>query len=497
MDVLPEILFSQAAEQAQSKHVRRLAEAGRLRKLYAGVYSSNLKAPDEAVVLRNWREIVGHLLPGAVVSHRSAFDGRPFEGALVLTRGKTRRTLELPGLTIEVLPGPGPVPEGVARDVPYGELFVASEARRFLENLTRGRGWDARVLPQQEIEALLDKMLALRGEHRLNDLREACRTLAQQLDLETEFKRLDGLIGALLGTHEAKKLTSRQALARAAGRPYDPARLEIFDALFAALNGEVFAPVPDPAPTGEALENFAFFEAYFSNFIEGTTFTVDEAQSIVFDGQIIENRSADSHDVLGTFAAATRSPWRDQPPADAQAFLAWLKSVNAQVLQQRPDKRPGDWKDQLNQAGSTVFVMPELVPGTLREGFERVQALTDPTARALMMMFLVTEVHPFVDGNGRTARLAMNALLTAAGQSRIIVPTVYREDYLLPLKALSNNTDPRPFIGAMTRIQAWSAAFNYQQARARLQEQLAACNAFREDLTNYRLVFPERAPAPA
>ena len=77
MDTLPEILISQAAEQAQSKHVRRLAAAGRLRKLYAGVYSSNLKAHDEAVVLRNWREIVGHLLPGAVVSHRSR--GRRFE----------------------------------------------------------------------------------------------------------------------------------------------------------------------------------------------------------------------------------------------------------------------------------------------------------------------------------------------------------------------------------------------------------------------------------
>ena len=197
--------------------------------------------------------------------------------------------------------------------------------------------------------------------------------------------------------------------------------------------------------------------------------------------------------MLGTFAAATRSPWRDQPPADSDAFLAWLKSVNAHVMQQRPDKRPGDWKDQPNRAGSTLFVQPELVPGTLREGFARAQALTDSTARALMMMFIVTEVHPFVDGNGRTARLAMNAVLTAAGQCRIIVPTVYREDYLLPLKALSSNSEPRPFISAMTRIQAWSAAFDYQQPRQRLQEQLAACNAFQEDLANYRLVFPERA----
>jgi hypothetical protein len=493
MDALPELLFSEAADQAQSRRVRRMAADGRLRKLYAGVYTSNLDAPAESVVLRQWRDIASHLLPGAVVSHRSAFDGKPHEGRLIVTRGKTRRTLDLPGLAIEVLPGAGAVAEGTARDVPYGGVFLSSEPRRFLENLSRGRGSSERVLPQQELEVQLDKMLALRGEQRLNDLRDACRALAEPLGLVPEFARLDGLVGALLGTHTARKLTARQALARAAGRPYDPLRLELFDALFSSLNREVFAVVADPAASGVARENYAFFEAYFSNFIEGTTFTVDEAERIVFDGQIIENRSADSHDVLGTFAAATRSPWRDKPATDGEAFFAWLKSVNAQVMQQRPDKQPGEWKNLANQAGSTMFVLPELVPGTLREGFARIQALTDAVARALMTMFVVTEVHPFVDGNGRTARLAMNAVLTAAGQSRIIVPTVYREDYLLPLKALSNNAEPAPFIAAMKRIQKWSAAFVYGQPREQLRAQLAACHAFEEDLRNYRLVFPERA----
>jgi Fic family protein len=70
-------------------------------------------------------------------------------------------------------------------------------------------------------------------------------------------------------------------------------------------------------------------------------------------------------------------------------------------------ERPGEWKDLVGQAGSTVFVLPEFVPGTLREAFERVLALVDRLARALMMMFVVGEVHPFIDGNGRTARLAM------------------------------------------------------------------------------------------
>ena len=472
MDTLPEILFSQGTDQAQSKRVRRLAADGHLRKLYAGVYTSNLDAPAESVVLRHWRAIVGHLLPGGVISHRSAFDGRPQAGKLLVTRGRTRRKLELPGLTVEVLPGQPAVTDGAARDVPYGSLFLASESRRFLENLSRGRGWSERVLPQQEVEVQLDKMLALRGEHRLNDLRDACRTLAALLDMTPQFARLDGIVGALLGTHAARNLSARQSLARAAGRPYDPSRLDLFDTLFSALNREVFAAIADPAPAGLARENFAFFESYFSNYIEGTTFTVAEAESIVFDGRIIENRSADSHDILGTFAAATRSPWRDRRPGRVVT---------------------GGWdKDRVNQAGSTVFVLPELVPGTLREAFERILALVDPLARALMTMFVVSEVHPFIDGNGRTARLAMNCVLSAVGLSRIIVPTVYREDYLLPLKALSNNADAKPFVAAMTRIQSWSAAFDYGVPRDQLRARLAACHAFEEDLKSYRLVFPER-----
>ncbi len=382
MDTLPELLFSHAADPAQSKRVRRMAADGRVRKLYAGVYTSNLDGPADAIVLRHWHAIVGHLLPGGVVSHRSAIDGRPHEGRLVISRGSTRRTLELPGLAIEVLPGPAAVTEGATRDAPYGGLYISSEPRRFLENLTRGRAWAGRVIPQEALEAQLEKMLSLRGEHRLNGLRDACRALAGLLDMATEFKRLDEIISALLGTRTAHRLSARSALARAAGRPHDPARLELFETLFAALNREVFAVVSDPAATGESRENFAFFEAYFSNFIEGTTFTVNEAERIVFEGQIIENRSADSHDVLGTYAAATRPPWRDRPPADGDAFLAWLKSVNAQVMQQRPDKKPGEWKDLVNQAGSTLFVLPELVPGTLREGFERIRALVDPVARA-------------------------------------------------------------------------------------------------------------------
>jgi hypothetical protein len=71
-----------------------------------------------------------------------------------------------------------------------------------------------------------------------------------------------------------------------------------------------------------------------------------------------------------------------------------------------------------------------------------------------------------------------------------IIPTVYREDYLLPVKALSQNRIAEPLIGALSRAQRWSAAFDYSSPRTQLRESLARCNAFQEDLRNYKLLFP-------
>ena len=84
----------------------------------------------------------------------------------------------------------------------------------------------------------------------------------------------------------------------------------------------------------------------------------------------------------------------------------------------------------------------------------------------------------------------MNCMLSATNLSRIVIPTVYREDYLLPLKALSHNEVAEPLLASLGRAQRWSAAFDYAQPRPALRDALARCNAFQEDIRNYRLLFP-------
>ncbi len=77
------------------------------------------------------------------------------------------------------------------------------------------------------------------------------------------------------------------------------------------------------------------------------------------------------------------------------------------------------------------------------------------------MMYLVAEVHPFTDGNGRVARVLMNAELSAVGEQRIVIPIVYRDNYLQGLRALSRNGNPRPLIRVLDFAQAYAAAIDW------------------------------------
>ena len=113
-------------------------------------------------------------------------------------------------------------------------------------------------------------------------------------------------------------------------------------------------------------------------------------------------------------------------------------------------------------------------------------------------MFLIAEVHPFADGNGRTARIMMNAELVAAGEERIVVPTVFRSHYLSALKALSQNGRAEPLIRMLDFAQKWTAAIDWRTVEETRRE-LDACNAFLDpavaDEEGKRLRMPERISA--
>lgn len=481
-----EIVFG-SADTRISTAISREVRAGRLRRIAPKLYTTNLKDAPASIIRRHLYRILAHYYPGAVVSHRSALEGGVGrDDTLFLTYKYTRR-VALPGVTIRLLAGKGPV-EG---DNPFMEgLYFASRARALLENLqpARARGGTSKRWSRERLEEYLDEIARVHGEAELNRLRDQARRIAPRLGLKVELEVLDALIGSVLGTRKGK-LTAETARARAAGTPYDAHRLERFMTLFAALHRAVLPVRRTPRLTREGVQHLAFFEAYFSNYIEGTEFVLDEAADIVFRGKIVPQRPADAHDILGTFRIVANSEEMRRVPATAEDLAALLKSRHATLLAGRPEKQPGRFKEETNRAGDTEFVAPELVAGTLMKGFEPYRALEDALARAMYMMFLVAEVHPFADGNGRIARVMMNAELVRDDRARVIIPTVYREDYLLALRALTRQGNADPYIAMLDRAQDFTSRidFNdYERALAQLRE----AYAFREPHEG-RLRLPE------
>jgi fido (protein-threonine AMPylation protein) len=468
----PEVFVSTAA---MSAAVSRAVAAGKLRRLGSRLYTTNLTEDPASLVRRRLWEIAAGFFPGSLVADRTALEQQPAaDGSVFLVARKGGR-VALPGISLRARRGPGPRDDDFKlRD----NLYCMSTARALLENMrpTRARSGAASTLKRGEIEAWLDQFLRNSGKVRLNALRDQIKELAPALAMTKAGAELDAMIGALLGTREAK-LTSPAAKARARGAAYDPKRLDLFDKLNDALRQFPPEPARLSTPTNRAAINQAFFEAYFSNFIEGTEFAIEEASAIVFDGVIPANRPADAHDVLGTFSLVSDRIEMNRLPKDAESFLDLLRQRHRSIMDGRPEKTPGEFKDRPNQAGSMIFVAPEDVHGTLTEGFRIYQRLTEPLHRAIFMMFLVSEVHPFADGNGRLARVMMNAELAAAQQVRVLIPIVYRSNYISALRALSGNAWPEPIIKTLVFAQRYVAAVPWDDIRV-ARTVLTRTNAF-------------------
>lgn len=512
VDVNEEIILT-GSNPSADRQTRRLAASGKLRKVHSSIYTSNLTESLEGIGLRHALEIAGHLFPGAVLSGRTAKEMHPSRslgqdgsrtgpGFVFLCHMKARRSVAIPGVQISAINGTGPQPG----DFPLLTLYAASTARALLDNLTSSRSVNgpSRTLSRAEVEQWLDKLCDQEGELHLNRIRDDARTLAPALGLQSEFAQLDRIIGALLRTREAW-LSSPVAKARSKGLPYDDAAVKRFTILAAALRSTGLPETAREPPSEESRIAASFIEAYFSNYIEGTRFVVEEAKRIVFDGVVPAQRSQDGHDVLATYRQLVNLGTRAPSTISIKDFEEEIKARHADLMSARPENAPGQYKQQPNAAGNTLFVSPARVRGTLHAGLALVNGIEHPFGRAVLMHFLLADVHPFVDGNGRISRIMMTKELLASGLSRITIPNVWREDYLGALRALNRYDDPGPIIRAFTFAQRVTAACVAMMVDEAIRL-WASCYAFVEAGAHARLTLPLSAanivwrdsiPAPA
>jgi hypothetical protein len=446
---LPPVLFP-GTTSTDRRRLAALKAAGRIRPVGPRLYVSVPEAETEATIRRAWSTIVAHLFPDALVTHRTALEFVPSPNGEVFVTGSSNREVRYPGLVVRFVRGPGPLPD----DPKFLTIRSSSLPRALLENLSSRSTSQSRVLPIEQLEARLEQILRTSGGAELNALRDRARQISEEVGWSAEFKRLDALIGTLLGARRGD-VASAVAQARAVGEPFDPACLERLQLLFAELRN----PLPDIVDSFTAPDHFknkAFFEAYFSNYIEGTTFEVTEAEAILFEKKIPAARPKDAHDVLGTFDIVSDLGEMRRTPQTFDELIDFIRARHARMMGRRPEAAPGTFKTEPNRAGDTVFVHPDYVRGTLRKGWELSRDVGAGLPRAVFVAFLLSDVHPFVDGNGRMSRIMMSSELVSVGQSTIIIPTVYRDDYLQALRALTRRNRPAPLVQALVRAHKFS-----------------------------------------
>ncbi len=464
--------------------------AGKLRKLASRLYTKDLRTSPDTLVRRNVWAIVGEYFPSALIADRTALEGAPAkDGSIFLVSSGSQSEIALPGYALYPRRGSAPLDIDLAF---MDALRLSSPARALLDNFVSSRsrkGTVSRTFSKAEMEAHLEKLLRQSGEDELNKLRDEARRIAPVLKRQKEFKALSKMIGALLNT-QMDRLQTLVGLARRKGLPFDPRRGELFELLRTELHRT--PPQTRQAAPGDGT-TLPFFEAYFSNFIEGTEFAVEEAAAIVFDNRIPNARPQDAHDIIGTYRIVSDEAEMRRAPRTFAEFERLLKHRHAAIMNARPDKNPGQYRTLHNRAGSTEFVAPELVRGTLDVGFKAFLSLATPFQRAVFMMFLVAEVHPFSDGNGRLSRIMMNAELVSAGEQRIMIPTIYRANYLSALKAISNRTSAEPLIRTLDFAQRFTRAIdwrNFKRAESELREAKAFMDSAEADEQGIRLRLP-------
>jgi Fic family protein len=205
----------------------------------------------------------------------------------------------------------------------------------------------------------------------------------------------------------------------------------------AAKKARLDALRPLPAAVLQRLDEWYDVElAFTSNAIEGNTLTRQETAIVLEKGITVRGKPLRDH----MEALDHREAWhyvRDLATGSEPVREHDLRSIHSLVVARSRKDIAGRYAGtaRLIAGSSVVFPPASEIPARMAEfaGW-LAQAPTD-AATAFAAHLRLVSIHPFEDGNGRTARLLMNLLLLRAGYPPVLIGPEERPDYLDALEA--------------------------------------------------------------
>jgi Fic family protein len=185
---------------------------------------------------------------------------------------------------------------------------------------------------------------------------------------------------------------------------------------------------------------------YTSNAIEGNTLTLRETAEVIEHGITVSGKplrdhleAVDHYDAVQWMRALAAAP---TPPDEAtvcelhRRIVARSQPESAGIYSRLPRRIAGS---------PAIFPNPAKIPDLMGELDAWLKAAPPDPAAAFEGHFRLTAIHPFSDGNGRTARLLMNLMLIRGGYPPVAVRPEDRKTYLDALERGSLADDLVPF----------------------------------------------------
>lgn len=192
---------------------------------------------------------------------------------------------------------------------------------------------------------------------------------------------------------------------------------------------------------GGRLGNFEHVQdlelTYTSNAIEGNTLTAAETALVIEQGITIGGKpladhleAIDHHDAIRYVRALARGGTR--------LTEADVRQLHHLVVQRSQPGIAGRYADQgrfvLTDSGRHSFPAPVEVPVLMGDFAAWLGGAPDTPETAFAAHLRLVAIHPFNDGNGRTARLLMNLVLLRAGYPPVAVRPQDRPAYMRALE---------------------------------------------------------------
>jgi len=185
---------------------------------------------------------------------------------------------------------------------------------------------------------------------------------------------------------------------------------------------------------------------YNSNAIEGNTLTQSETELVLTKGITIGGKTLDEHlEVVGHKEAID---YIESLAQKDTVINEWeIKQVHNLILRKIHPNEAGYYRQlDVMAAGTNYIYLPHYLLSQLMTDFviwlNSDAALTlHPVKYATMAHYRFVSIHPFRDGNGRTARLLMNLLLIRAGYPIVVINNQIRNDYIDALSYGQRNQD--------------------------------------------------------